>query len=341
VDRDGLLVELVDVHEWAAPYTGLPLPVPTIERYAAHSRATLCGGHACLVLTPNGEIKIFADGRQVFSFLDGRWRLTDAREKYDVWRRALANAPAAERLFTVALSLADDRRGALFVVLDESTTAEDLVAPGDLLTEPTRTPAAGGKQQLHYLLRDVDLFRIAPAVLESIARIDGAIVADPSGRLLAFGAILRPPKAADPALIATEGGRTTAALSASRFGKVLMVSEDGRVSFFHIAQPTADCRLASCGEAAPRVGGAMNSGPTGSVTDRRTSASMACFASASSDHPTTSSSGASCSGLRAPQSATCTPGSSSTQRTASARTLRAYHWRARRSRVATALRYCA
>lgn len=232
VDRDGLLVELVDVHEWAAPYAGLPLPVPTIERYAAHSRATLCGGHACLVLTPNGEIKIFADGRQVFSFLDGRWRLTDAREKYDVWRRALANEPAAERLFTVALSLADDRRGALFVVLDESTTAEDLVAPGDLLTEPTRAPAAGGKQQLHYLLRDADLFRIAPAVLESVARIDGAIVADPSGRLVAFGAILRTPKAADPALVATEGGRTTAALSASRFGKVLMVSEDGRVSFF-------------------------------------------------------------------------------------------------------------
>src|SRR5207249_3860628 len=69
VGRDGMLVELVDVHEWAAAYAGLPLPVPTIERYAAHSRATLCGGHVCLVLTPNGEIKIFADGRQVFSFL--------------------------------------------------------------------------------------------------------------------------------------------------------------------------------------------------------------------------------------------------------------------------------
>src|SRR5439155_697939 len=97
VDRDGMLVELVDVHEWGAAYAGLPLPVPTIDRYAAHSRATLCGGHVCLVLTPNGEIKIFADGRQVFSFLDGRWRLTDARQKYAAWRQAAGDEQVAER----------------------------------------------------------------------------------------------------------------------------------------------------------------------------------------------------------------------------------------------------
>ncbi len=232
VDRSGLLVELVDVQEWAAAYDGLPLPVPTIERYAAHSRATLCGGHVCLVLTPNGEIKIFADGRQVFSFLDGRWRLSDAREKYAVWRRAIGNEQAAERLFTVALTLAEDRRGALFVVLDDPSIAEQIIPAGDLLTDPAPAATSGGKQGLHYLLRDTNLFRLTPAVLESIARIDGAIVSDASGRLLAFGTILRPPAGVEPAAVATEGGRTTAALSASRFGKVLMVSEDGRVSFF-------------------------------------------------------------------------------------------------------------
>ena len=231
VDRDGLLVELVDVHEWAAPYAGLPLPVPTIDRYAAHSRATLCGGHACLVLTPNGEIKVFADGMQVFSFLDGRWRLTDAREKYAAWRRALGKEQAAERLFRVALNLAEERRGALFVILGESVTAEHLIPAGDVLAAAASAAAGDTKQRLHYLLRDANLFDIAPAVLESIARIDGAIVSDAAGKLVAFGTILRTPGATDPALVA-EGGRTTAALNASRFGKVLMVSEDGRISFF-------------------------------------------------------------------------------------------------------------
>ena len=232
VDRGGFLVELVDVHEWAAAYAGLPLPVPTIDRYAAHSRATLCGGHVCLVLTPNGEIKIFADGGQVFSFLDGRWRLTDARAKYAVWRQALGDEQAAERLFTVALNLAEDRRGALFVILDDSTMAERIVPAGDLLTVPAAASARSGKEGLHYLLRGADLLRIAPSVLESVARMDGAIVSDAAGRLLAFGTILRPASGVDPAVAATEGGRTTAALAASHFGKVLMVSEDGRVSFF-------------------------------------------------------------------------------------------------------------
>ena len=81
VDREGLMVELVDVAEWARPFADFELPVPSARRYEAHNRATLCGGHVCLVLTPNGEIKIFADGAQVFSFLatgtlafDGRRR---------------------------------------------------------------------------------------------------------------------------------------------------------------------------------------------------------------------------------------------------------------------------
>jgi hypothetical protein len=231
VDRDGLLVELVDVHEWAAPFAELPLPVPTIGRYRAHCRATLCGGHVCLVLTPNGEIKIFAEGAQVFSFRDGRWRLSDTLEKYGAWRRALGDDHMAELLFTVALDLAEDRRGALFVVLDAAAAASQLLSRADVLTSVEGPVVPGSKQQLHYLLREQDLLHIAPAVLESVARIDGAIVFDPAGRLLAFGAILRHAGDADRTLAPAEGGRTTAALAASRFGRVVMVSEDGGLSF--------------------------------------------------------------------------------------------------------------
>ena len=60
---------------------------PTTGRYKTHARATLCDGHVCMILTPNGEMKIFADGVQVFHFLDGRWRLTDAQHKYDLGKR--------------------------------------------------------------------------------------------------------------------------------------------------------------------------------------------------------------------------------------------------------------
>jgi DNA integrity scanning protein DisA with diadenylate cyclase activity len=68
--------------------------------------------------------------------------------------------------------------------------------------------------------------------LESVARIDGGIVLDRDCNLLAFGAILRHQDLTDFHPENIEGGRTTAAIAASRFGHVLKVSEDGLISLF-------------------------------------------------------------------------------------------------------------
>ena len=43
-------------------------------------------------------MKIFADGVQIFRFLDGRWRITDAAEKYRLWKDNLSNAKLADML---------------------------------------------------------------------------------------------------------------------------------------------------------------------------------------------------------------------------------------------------
>jgi hypothetical protein len=233
VDREGLMVELIDVEEWAHPFAELELPVPSARRYQTHSRTTLCGGHVCLVLTPNGEIKIFAEGVQVFSFLDGRWHLTDAVEKYAAWEAAVGHKKLARRLFSVALNLAEGRRGGLFLVLDDRRSARELVASRDLLHHQANRPAkAGSKNQLHYLLRSQRVTEISPLVLETIGRIDGSIVLDRDANLLAFGAILRHSSVASPPEEIAEGSRTNAAIAASRFGSVLKVSEDGRLSFY-------------------------------------------------------------------------------------------------------------
>src|SRR4029077_12722441 len=136
VDEAGVLVEIVDARDGAQPYAGQPLPVPAASAYATHARVTLCGGHLCLVLTANGEIKAFADGVQVFNFLDGVWRLTNAAEKHRVWRQALGRRELADRLFSVALDLAEDRRGGLFLVVDDPAQIDRLVAAPDLLGTP-------------------------------------------------------------------------------------------------------------------------------------------------------------------------------------------------------------
>jgi hypothetical protein len=57
-------------------------------------------------------------------------------------------------------------------------------------------------------------------------------VTDVSGRLIAAGAILRHAHEPSPGGDIIEGARTTAAMSATRFGPVLKVSEDGLISFF-------------------------------------------------------------------------------------------------------------
>jgi hypothetical protein len=235
VDQDGFLAEIVDVEEWARPFSEINFPVPAPARYMTHARATLCGGHVCMILTPNGEMKIFADGVQVFHFLDGRWRLTDGQRKYELWTEAIRNTELAERLFTTALNLAEDRRGGLLVVLDDPEMAARLVSRTDLLTSlPNHGhhAAAGAKDRFHYLLHQKRIMDLPSAVLETVARIDGGIVLDSQSNLLAFGAILRHPDLTDLLPESIEGGRTTAAISASRFGNILKISEDGLISFF-------------------------------------------------------------------------------------------------------------
>jgi hypothetical protein len=236
VNRGGLLVDLVDVRDWTCMFNEADLPAPTPTLYRAHSLATMQGGHICMVLTPNGEIKVMAHGSQIFNFLGGRWRLTDSVHKFDLWRENLGNPALAERLFSAALNLAEDRRGGLFVVLDDPKLANHFVPLGELLHTPQMPKVdpqdTGTKDQIHYLLRHKQVLGMAPALLETIARMDGSLVMDRESNLLAFGAILRSTGMAGADDQILEGGRTTAAVGASRFGNVLKISEDGLISHY-------------------------------------------------------------------------------------------------------------
>jgi hypothetical protein len=231
IDGSGCMVELVDVQEWAKPFSETELPVPAARRYRTHSQATLCGGHICLVLTPNGEIKIFGDGVQLFNFFAGRWHLTDAVSKYQTWEAAIGRGDLAAGLFSAGLNLAEHRRGGMFVVVESPEAAHQLMSELDLL-ETERRERAGAKNQLNYLLRKTRATELSPAVLESIAQIDGSVVLDRDSRLLAFGAILRSRPPVDDNEEIGEGGRTAAGISASQFANVLMISEGGQLSFY-------------------------------------------------------------------------------------------------------------
>jgi hypothetical protein len=232
VNDGGSVLDIVDIARYAR---AIPLEVPCPTAYRAHALATVGNQKICIVLSPSHEIKVFAQGAQVFTFRNARWHLLDMKAKYDMWEAAVGHRALAERLFQTAIDLADARQGALFVVLrDPQTTLSTLVSPADQLDAPHGTPGdAPTRGQMMYMLRGRTATGLDRAVLMGLARTDGATVMDSTGRLLAIGAILLHPEAPEPhSALAVEGARTTAAMAAGRMGAVLKVSEDGLITFY-------------------------------------------------------------------------------------------------------------
>jgi hypothetical protein len=238
-DTDGRMLDIIDVDRWSRQLgSDTILEIPGAEAYQAHARATLQQRSVCVVLSPSRDIKVFAEGAEVFSFHGGAWHLLDLKAKYEIWADAVGNPSLALALFQAALDLADAREGALFAVLrDPDEAVPQLVAPADRLDRPLRIDLPGSgtvsRREILHLLQGRTVTDLDPSVLSTLASLDGAVVVDRAGQLIAAGAILRHPAfddLEDGGIV--EGARTTAAMAASRFGPVLKVSEDGEITFY-------------------------------------------------------------------------------------------------------------
>jgi hypothetical protein len=236
-NAEGRLLDIVGVEQWAAAACQQPLQVPCAKAYQAHARATLQHGHVCAVFSASREIKIFAEGAEIFAFRGAAWHLLDLQAKYRLWAEAVGNEALAMRIFQTALDLADAREGALFVVArDPERAVAQLVVRADRLDLPMPEGAPGdapSRRDLLHLLEGRTATALDASVFSALASLDGATVVDRTGHLLAAGAILRHSATDDFGFVGTiEGARTTAAMAASRHGPVLKVSEDGIITFF-------------------------------------------------------------------------------------------------------------
>lgn len=239
VARDGRLLDIIDIGRWGWASVGPgDVDVPCARAYAAHAAATRSGRHVCIVLSPSREIKVFAEGAQIFTFRNADWHLLDLQSKYVMWAAAVGRPALARRLFQTALDLADAREGALFVVLRRPLESlPQLVSDHDrldmeLVGERT-DPDTPSRRHLLHVLAGRSVTDLDASVLDALATLDGAVVTEPGGQLLAVGAILRHPPGSLRAVDGiSEGARTTAALAASRYGPVLKVSEDGLITFY-------------------------------------------------------------------------------------------------------------
>ena len=238
VNSEGRLLDIIDIERWGTEACGqYPLHVPCAKLFQPHARATTQHGHVCAILSPSREIKIFADGAELFTFRGAAWHLLDVQAKYRMWAEAVGDEAVAMRIFQTARDLSDNREGALFLVArDPEPAVAELVATADRLDLPIDAVTSGGgpsRRDLLHLLEGRRITDLDPSVLATLSALDGATVTDRAGRLLAVGAILRHPASEHlEAEGAVEGARTTAAMAASQFGPVLKVSEDGIITFF-------------------------------------------------------------------------------------------------------------
>jgi hypothetical protein len=97
VDSNGRMVELVDILEWAEPFGDLSLPAPS-RRDSARIVVRRSWEDTCASCSRPTARSGICRRRQVFTFLDGRWRLSDVSEKYRQWEEALGHAALAQRI---------------------------------------------------------------------------------------------------------------------------------------------------------------------------------------------------------------------------------------------------
>jgi len=100
-----------------------------------------------------------------------------------------------------------------------------IVPPGDAIDDVRRVPTDAEFDQA------VNRARIGRPVMVELASLDGAVVLNNSGNILAYGAVLRPRRKGR--LRGSEGSRTKAAIGASHYGVAVKVSSDGDITVYH------------------------------------------------------------------------------------------------------------
>jgi DNA integrity scanning protein DisA with diadenylate cyclase activity len=132
------------------------------------------------------------------------------------------------QIYRAVLDISFRRSGALFVILRNRNSLRDIVRVGDAIGDTGRSEA---DQQLDHIFQNRNIQTLPRSVLVELASLDGAVVIDNKGFILAYGAVLDPKKRGK--LRGTEGSRTKAAIGASNYGISLKVSSDGDITIFH------------------------------------------------------------------------------------------------------------
>ena len=232
VSRDGTLADFVDLDrqgyealtekhyfpEWAEPI-------------ARSSRQGRCG----IALSRQGDILIFDEGTLRFTYRYGRWQywnhahlvklLRDRARAQHVPQRKLGRVVGS--IYRAAIDISFRRSGGLFLILHNRHSRSEVVKSSDTLFNASRSQV---DIEFDSVFEDRAIQSLPRSVTVELASLDGSVVLENSGRIVAYGAILQPRRGGK--LRGTEGSRTKAAVGASNYGLAIKISSDGDMSVY-------------------------------------------------------------------------------------------------------------
>lgn len=226
---NGRVVEVVDL-DFASPG---PVSDRVLGPLGQNSTLNYSYDHGAvtIILTRQGEVLVAMGARICFSW-DGRsWRVYPAMRLADQLCAELNDVCASEgkaspkhlarHLTTIALTLREDRLGALLVVSASEDTIARLIRNRQANISPVEALYSS-------LFVGRPLCNLSPQLVCNAAALDGAVVVDGSGIIRGIGCIFETKRVRT----AAEGARTRAALFASKGGVALKISQDGEMSIF-------------------------------------------------------------------------------------------------------------
>ena len=181
------------------------------------------GHRVAFALNRQGEILVFKGSRLQFAFRRGTWSHFSHDALLARMGRSKKQRPLMRAVYTTCLDISFARTGGCIAVAkpNRKANAAKYLDSADLL--------ASGKTEKTSLLNHLigERFQSLPRLQrEEIAALDGAIVLDAAGVVLAAGAIVKVPGGSEG------GGRRAAAKALSRLGLALKISADGTITAF-------------------------------------------------------------------------------------------------------------
>jgi len=205
------------------------------EPVAKASRDNRCG----IALSRQGDILIFEEGTLRFTYRYGKWQywnhshlvhlLRDRARAQRVPTRVLGRVVGA--IYRAALDVSFRRSGGLFVILHNKNSVHDVVRYGDAIDDSDRSPL---DKEFDEVIRNKSIQSLPRVIAVELASLDGAIVLENKGQMLAYGAVLQPKKSGH--VRGSEGSRTKAAIGASNYGLAIKVSSDGDITVYFEGQ---------------------------------------------------------------------------------------------------------